>query len=184
MHCSIHNNHNCCIRVCRATEKLVSSCVITDKIEPSFRIGDAAFHGLRFGLRPKISQAGEEADGPGTEQDYESKWLAAPGGRPGERPSIWLVDFKLIWLVSWKCLAENGGVMAWHSACSFFRVFMVFLVLSLRLHCDFPLWILCDFHFSALNWTVQQWLLLGVSNLLAPAASSRGSNASSVPPGP
>ena len=56
-----------------------------------------------------------------------------------------------------------------------FRVFLVFLVLSLRPHCDFP--------FSALNWTVQQWLLLGMSNQLASAASSRG-NASSVPPGP
>ena len=89
MHCSIHNNHNCCIRVCRATEKLVSSCVITDKIEPSFRIGDAAFHGLRFGLRPKISQAGEEADGPGTRRlRKQVTGRAAPGGRPGERPSI------------------------------------------------------------------------------------------------
>ena len=69
----------------------------------------------------------------------------------GERTSIglvdlkplWLVDFKLIWLVSWKNRAENEGVMAWHTPCSFFSGvrFMLFGWFLACSHCDIPVFL-------------------------------------------
>ena len=79
----------------------------------------------------KISQAGGEAV-------CSEPWTVNGARlRLGERPSIWLVDlkplrlvdFKLIWLVSWKNRAENKGRNG--LACSLFFLFGLFMVLVL-----------------------------------------------------